>query len=867
MMVPFSYMAQHVDAEYMDPIRVMIVECDASAAADLENQLDRLGYEVAGIVSTYTGALTQVGAHAPDLVLIDIDLQGEMDGIATAEQIRAQFHLPVVYVTARTDEPTIERVKSAPPADLILRPFDDRMLHFVVQTALSRHKVENNLRESERHLLQQEREQRLRSETLAEVTMALASQTHYGKVMEEILRQAQRIVPHTTANVAVLEGDNLRIVHWRGYGERAPEWEKWAPNRVQALAVWSLDREAIETRTPALAADTHREPRWKHLEATAWIRSYLSVPICLRDQVLGLLRLDSEKPDQFSAEDGRRLAPLASAAAIAIENARLFSEERRRVDELETLRHVSLQVTSMLDLRSVLESIADGALNLVGATACHIHLRDPASGGFIFGTALWEEGRQAPPLVQPREDGFTALVAREGRTIVLNDALAHPLFADIEAPHWRVHAIAGVPLKHGSEIVGVFSVAFLEPHTFSEDELRVLDLLADQAVIAVQNARLVEDLEAKVAARTAEIVAEKETSEALLRSVGDAITMTDPDLRIRYVNPAFMALTGYTREELVGQLASIAGAGADDGELGHTIVQHVAAEGIWHGEVRARRKDGRTYDAALTVAPVRDAQGELLGYVSSHRDISRAKELERARTQFITNVSHQLRTPATNMKLYTRLLRGGLHTAKAGAYLRVLEQQADTLTHLIQDILEIVALDGGQAVIDWEPISLSGLMDEALERYREEARAKGLVLEAAVGADAPETVMGDEPRLVQALGELIENGVHFTPAGGWVMLRAGSVERDVRRWATIAVHDSGPGVPQAEQERIFERFFRGHLAEAGDIPGTGLGLSIAQQIAQAHGGRVTVESGRSDWQSDQPRPGGGSVFTLWLPLS
>jgi signal transduction histidine kinase len=116
-------------------------------------------------------------------------------------------------------------------------------------------------------------------------------------------------------------------------------------------------------------------------------------------------------------------------------------------------------------------------------------------------------------------------------------------------------------------------------------------------------------------------------------------------------------------------------------------------------------------------------------------------------------------------------------------------------------------------------------------------------------------VKGDQARLAQALSELVENALIFTPAGGQVTVEAETTKEEGQHWVTIAVRDTGPGISPEEQERLFERFFRGTLAESGHIPGTGLGLSMAQEIMRAHGGRVTVKS----------QVGEGSTFTLWLP--
>ena len=450
--------------------------------------------------------------------------------------------------------------------------------------------------------------------------------------------------------------------------------------------------------------------------------------------------------------------------------------------------------------------------------------------------------------------GMVGWVGRHGETLLANDVDAEPRYVNLYPDVIPTRSELSVPIQVGGETVGVLDVQSQQLNAFDENDVMVIETLADQLAVAIENARLVGGLEALVAARTAEIRAEQEKSEAILHSVGDAIAMVDLEMRIQYVNDAFTVLTGYTAEEALGQqISSLMGPGTS--ELDRQSMQLAQARGEpWHGEVTHQRKDGRTYDAALTTAPMRDAGGNLAGYVSSHYDISRRKELERARSRFMTNVSHELRTPVANMKLYANLLRMGRRPERIQHHAQVLEEQADRLTELIQDILEMTALDSGQGATVWEPISLPTIITDAVTRYQSRAEAAGLTLVALpVPPDLP-TVKGHQSRLAQALGELVENAVIFTPAGGQVTVEVGTVEEERQSWATVAVRDTGPGISPEEQERIFDRFYRGSLAESGHIPGTGLGLSIVQEIVRAHGGRVTVESKLNE----------GSTFTLWL---
>ncbi|MCP4537934.1 MAG: PAS domain S-box protein [Chloroflexi bacterium] len=364
-----------------------------------------------------------------------------------------------------------------------------------------------------------------------------------------------------------------------------------------------------------------------------------------------------------------------------------------------------------------------------------------------------------------------------------------------------------------------------------------------------------EQLEDLVSERTVEIQAQYAQLDAILHSVGDAILMADQEMRIRYVNPAFAALTGYTLKELLGQDARSVEATTGSGQVLQSIESTAAEDNVWQGEVIFRRKDGRMYDAALTVAPMRDAEGRLTGYVSSHHDISQSKDLERARSQFITNISHQFRTPITTLQLYAHLMWQAELSEKHQHHLQTIENQIAWLAQLIQDALEITALDSGKAVTAWEAIPLPILVEDTITRYQDRAKAAGLGLEnMPIPSDLP-VIKGDLGRLSQALGEIIENAIIFTLSGGQVTLKVRAVEEKDRVWVTIAVQDTGPGISPEEQEKVFDRFFRGELADSGHVPGTGLGLSIADEIARAQGGRITIES----------QIGEGSTFIIWLP--
>ncbi len=238
----------------------------------------------------------------------------------------------------------------------------------------------------------------------------------------------------------------------------------------------------------------------------------MGVPLRWKDDVLGVLEICANTDvRRFSSQD-RWLAELfANQVAIAMSNARLVDQSRRRLAELAALRDISLQMTSTLDLHQVLDAICAHVLSLTGAEDTHIYLWDEAREAFAYSVALWRSGERKPAVTQPRRDGLTDRVRRGGTAIVIDDAPHHELYSSPEARHWGIESIAGFPLKRASRVLGVFTVAFIQPHHFGEDELRVLNLLADQAAIVIENARLVEAMQAALDDR-------EKTQQALIRS-------------------------------------------------------------------------------------------------------------------------------------------------------------------------------------------------------------------------------------------------------------------------------------------------------------------------------------------------------------
>ena len=238
---------------------------------------------------------------------------------------------------------------------------------------------------------------------------------------------------------------------------------------------------------PYLTNDVSQDPRYVGDCLLPETRSELAIPIRVGDRVVGVLDLNSDQVNAFDEDDLFVTRSLADQLAVGLENARLYEAAERRVAELEAVRRASLGLTSSLELRTVLETILETTMELVNeAKDTHVFLFE--NDRLRFGAALWADGSRGTPWAEPRPEGLTYTVARTGEMIVVPDMQNHPIFEDAP-PEWE-GAMVGLPLRMGTRVMGVMSIAYSQPCNPSEAELRILRLLADQAAIAIENARL-----------------------------------------------------------------------------------------------------------------------------------------------------------------------------------------------------------------------------------------------------------------------------------------------------------------------------------------------------------------------------------------
>lgn len=388
----------------------------------------------------------------------------------------------------------------------------------------------------------------------------------------------------------------------------------------------------------------------------------------------------------------------------------------------------------------------------------------------------------------------------------------------------------GLPLIVMDRVIGVIFIFRNYRGVFSANDRALLQSFADQAAVAVNNARLY-----------TQISHEKQRLDALLDSAADGILILSPEHMIIRCNPAFAHILGVTPQMVVGKLH----------EEVVVLVRHAdnisleqAEAGGWpltpkatlYVEGDLKRLEGLPLPVAITYAPLTSAAGGLVNIIASVRDITRFREAEEIKSTFISVISHELKTPVALIKGYVGTLRREDATWDREIVqdsLQVIEEEADRLTILIENLLDASRLQAGGIKINLCDVDLKALAERVMERFRTQTTQHRLVVEFPL--EFP-IIVGDEERLGQVFSNLISNAIKYSPTGGEIRIN-GQVRADQ---VIICVTDQGSGVAPEDIPHIFDRFYRSQDATR-TTKGAGLGLYLSRAVIEAHGGRIWVE--------------------------
>jgi PAS domain S-box-containing protein len=432
-----------------------------------------------------------------------------------------------------------------------------------------------------------------------------------------------------------------------------------------------------------------------------------------------------------------------------------------------------------------------------------------------------------------------------------------------------------VPLSARGRTFGTITVMTAESgRTFEPEDVPFLEEVARRTALAADNAQLYQM--ARRARADAEAAAE--ATQRLAAIVGgseDAIIGKTLAGVITSWNPAAERMFGWSAAEAIGQHVKLIIPVERHAEEDHVIDMIRRGERVEHFDTVRITEDRRLIDVSLTVSPIKDASGRIIGASKSARDISERRQLEeerkkllaseraarldaealsRAKDEFLATVSHELRTPLSGVFGWARMLQNNqLDDTSRQRAIDAIVRGAAAQSRLIEDLLDVSRIITGRLRLDLSPVDFGSTLESAIETVRPVAAAKGIELIVDIAGPAP-TVLGAADRLQQIVWNLVMNAVKFTPRGGRVEARLRREGSD----AEFVVADSGEGIEPELLPHVFDRFRQGDSSSTRAHPGLGLGLALVRHLIDLHGGSVSAQS---------PGKGQGATFTVRLPLA
>jgi PAS domain S-box-containing protein len=584
------------------------------------------------------------------------------------------------------------------------------------------------------------------------------------------------------------------------------------------------------------AGDSRLDDEWRR-NAESRYRSLLAIPIEPGEgDERGLVLVFFADRRSFTDDDLELARRLADAAKGALERSRLFERERAARALSQQLARVSTFLATELEPDRVVREVVTQAPSLLGADACTISI---AEGDELVVLAAHGEGTEsaagwrapstaglAGEVAQSRAPVAVALVEEGRKTLDASPVLAH-----------GYDAYLGVPLS-GPEggFLGVLSLHACGPREWRAEEIEAVVALAGNASAALSNAELYQ-----------RVALEKERSDAILANVADGIVAVDREGRVVLWNAAAEQITGIPRTDALGR---------DPADVLKRSLVGTERELPGGSTIVSIPRGGEDLWLSVSEAVMRDPTGAVAGRIFAFRDVSAERLVEQMKSDFVSTVSHQLRAPLTSIYGFAAtLLRDDVlfGDEERRTFLRYISSESERLTSIVDTLLTIARLEAGDLKVTLAPTDLHALVAEVV-RGAEAGPTDGheFVLDLPDESIAAEA---DEEKLRQVLVNLLDNAVKFSPYGGRVTISArrkadaGTVE--------LAVADEGMGIPQAEQQLIFSKFYRRSEVASHEAMGAGLGLFVAHGLVSAMGGKIRVSS----------MEGHGSSFALELPLA
>ncbi|MGW8144566.1 MAG: ATP-binding protein, partial [Anaerolineales bacterium] len=540
---------------------------------------------------------------------------------------------------------------------------------------------------------------------------------------------------------------------------------------------------------------------------------------------------------------------------------------QREHERTEALLRITTELSTSLDYNCILQRTLEVLKEVIGASHATCMVLQSGNKKLRHVATVGYENPLPPggmPSALNINQGLVGWIISNRQPVLIDDVLEDDRWMQLPNSWYSHRSAIGAPIGIGDQLLGVLLLYYPEVGKFSEQQLDLIKTAANQMAIAIKNAELYHltcDQKDELSTLLREQRVETSRSRSILEAIADGVFVTDQFGGITLFNHSAEEMLDLKRAEVIGRSIE-----HFSGLFGGVALSWIKTINAWMQDPTSINPmnsfsehvsldNGKVL--SVNLAPVMNNR-EFFGTVSVFRDITHLIEVDRLKSEFVATVSHELRTPMTSIKGYVDILLMGVAGELSDQQLRflqVVQQNTERLTILVNDLLDLSRIEAGQVNLSLGSIDFPDLIQDVMEEIDRLtiAENKSMQFKIDINPDLP-LIIGDSERIRQILINLLGNAYHYTPPNGIISLSARRIGEEVQ----VDIKDNGVGIPPKEQERIFDRFYRGENHMVIATAGTGLGLSIVAKLINMHHGRIWVQSSGIE--------GEGSTFSFTLPV-